>query len=50
MSVEDSARDTRVSCAESSTGIYSHKMSGFQRLVIGSERATHLATAFVDFP
>ena len=39
------SEDTRVSCAEPSMGIYSHKMRGFQLRVIGSERATHLVTA-----
>ena len=39
------SEDTRVSCAEPATGIYSYKSGGFQRLFIGSKRAANLATA-----
>ena len=38
------SEDTRVSCAEPATGIYSHTMGGFQRRIIGFERAPYLAT------
>ncbi len=38
------SEDTRVSCAEPATGIYSHTMGGFQRRIVGFERAPYLAT------
>lgn len=44
-SVKTTSEDTRVSCAEPVSGIYSYKLGGLQRQFIGIAEATKLTTA-----